>query len=271
MGELLKGKRGIITGVLDEKSIAYCVAKRCIEEGAHIVISNTVLAARLGKVKEICERWGVPFIPADLTNLDDIKKLFDESVKNLGGSIDFILHSVAMSGNVRRRRPYLALDYPSMVQALDVSAISLHKMLSVAHEMNVLSEWGSVVTISYIASERTFPGYSDMAEAKALLESIVRSCGYHLGVSRKVRVNAVSQSPVPTTAGSGISGFDIFYRYADDMSPLGNAPAEACANLCVFLFSDMSRYITMQVIYCDGGFSRTGISEKIIAKYMNGG
>lgn len=266
---LLDGKRGIISGLLDEKSIAYFVAKRCLEEGARIIVTNVPVALRLGTVGKICKEWGVPFVAADLTNIDEIRNLLMEAKEKFWGEVDFFLHSVAMSPNVRKNRPYVDLSYEFLWKTLDVSAVSLHKFLQVAYSMDVIEEWGSVVTVSYIASSRVFPGYNDMAEAKALLESIVRSFGYYYGVKKKVRVNAISQSPTRTTAGTGISGFESFYRYAEEMSPLGNAPAEACANLAVFLFSDLSRYITMQTIYCDGGFHAMGISEKIASRFAD--
>ncbi len=266
MHNLLAGKNGIISGLLDENSLAYHIALKCREEGGKIVVTNTGIGARLGKVKEICQQWNVPFLQADLTLLQDIDRLLDEAISYFGGKIDFFLHSVAMSLNIRKNRDYCDLDYDFMQKTIDISAISLHKFLSRCYKKDAIKEWGSVVTISYIASQRTFPGYNDMSEAKAMLEAIVRNFGYYYGRKRKVRINAISQSPTPTTAGSSIPGFDIFYKYAGDMSPLGNAPADACANLCVFLFSDLSRYITMQTIYCDGGFHATGISDALIEK-----
>lgn len=264
---LLKGKRGIISGALDENSIAWKVAERCFDEGAKFTLTNAPIALRMGKINELAEKCSSEVIPADLTSTVDIDNLYLKSKDFLDGKIDFILHSVGMSPNVRKNKEYGDLNYDWLFKTLDVSAISFHKMMQIAEKNKLLSRWSSIVGLSYIAAQRTFPFYSDMAEAKSLLESITRSYGYRLGKSSKTRVNTISQSPTITTAGSGIEGFNAFYNYAEKMSPLGNADATECANYCVFLFSDLSRKITMQNLYHDGGFSNTGISEDIIDQF----
>ena len=264
---ILKGKKGIISGALDESSIAWKVAERCHQEGAKLVLTNAPIAMRMGKINELGEKCNAEVIGADLTSIEEIENLYEKSLSNLSGKIDFILHSVGMSPNVRKKKEYGDLNYDWLNKTLDVSAISFHKMLQVAEKNNVLNEWSSSVALSYVAAQRTFPFYSDMAEAKSLLESIARSYGYRLGKLNNSRVNTISQSPTITTAGSGISGFQAFFNYAEKMSPLGNATADECANYCIFLFSDMSKKITMQNLFHDGGFSSTGISEDIIEDF----
>ena len=264
---ILKGKKGIISGALDESSIAWKVAERCHEEGAEFTLTNAPMAMRMGKINELGEKCNAEVIGADLTSIEEIENLYEKSLSNLSGKIDFILHSVGMSPNVRKKKEYGDLNYDWLNKTLDVSAISFHKMLQVAEKNNVLNEWSSSVALSYVAAQRTFPFYSDMAEAKSLLESIARSYGYRLGKLNNSRVNTISQSPTITTAGSGISGFQAFFNYAEKMSPLGNATADECANYCIFLFSDMSKKITMQNLFHDGGFSSTGISEDIIEDF----
>lgn len=264
---ILKGKKGIISGALDESSIAWKVAERCHQEGAKLVLTNAPMAMRMGKINELGEKCNAEIIGADLTSIEEIENLYEKSLSNLSGKIDFILHSVGMSPNVRKKKEYGDLNYDWLNKTLDVSAISFHKMLQVAEKNNVLNEWSSSVALSYVAAQRTFPFYSDMAEAKSLLESIARSYGYRLGKLNNSRVNTISQSPTITTAGSGISGFQAFFNYAEKMSPLGNATADECANYCIFLFSDMSKKITMQNLFHDGGFSSTGISEDIIEDF----
>ncbi len=261
---LLKGKKGIIFGALDEKSIAWKTALRCHEEGAHIVLSNAPVALRMGEINKLSEAIGAPVVGADVTNMDDLKKLFEESMKHFGGGIDFILHSIGMSINVRKGKHYTEIDYGFNQKSLDISAMSLHRVLQTAWEMDALNEWGSVVALTYIAAQRVFPDYNEMADAKALLESVARSFGYHYGVKKHVRVNTVSQSPTRTTAGSGVKGFDGFISYAEKMSPLGNATAEDCANYCAMMFSDMTKYVTMQNLFHDGGFSFTGVTQAVI-------
>ncbi len=264
---ILKGKRGIISGALDESSIAWKVAERCHEEGAEFTLTNAPMAMRMGKINELGEKCNAEVIGADLTSIEEIENLYEKSLSKMNGKIDFILHSVGMSPNVRKKKEYGDLNYDWLNKTLDVSAISFHKMLQIAEKNNVLNEWSSSVALSYVAAQRTFPFYSDMAEAKSLLESIARSYGYRLGKLNNSRVNTISQSPTITTAGSGISGFQAFFNYAEKMSPLGNATADECANYCIFLFSDMSKKITMQNLFHDGGFSSTGISEDIIEDF----
>ena len=264
---ILKGKRGIISGALDESSIAWKVAERCHDEGAEFTLTNAPMAMRMGKINELGEKCNAEVIGADLTSIEEIENLYEKSLSKMNGKIDFILHSVGMSPNVRKKKEYGDLNYDWLNKTLDVSAISFHKMLQVAEKNNVLNEWSSSVALSYVAAQRTFPFYSDMAEAKSLLESIARSYGYRLGKLNNSRVNTISQSPTITTAGSGISGFQAFFNYAEKMSPLGNATADECANYCIFLFSDMSKKITMQNLFHDGGFSSTGISEEIIEDF----
>ena len=261
---LLKGKRGLIFGALDEQSIAWKVAEMAHAEGARFVLSNAPVALRMGKIAALGEQCNAPIIAADATNVDDLKALLEQSVETLGGPLDFVLHSIGMSPNVRKNRGYTKVNYDWYLKTLDISALSFHKVMQTAMDMDAIAEHGSVVGLSYIAAQRTFPSYNDMAEAKATLESIARSFGYHYGKKKNVRVNTISQSPTVTTAGSGIEGFDIFFQFAHRMAPLGNAPAEDCAGLCTFLFSDLSRSVTMQNLYNDGGFSSVGVSEEVM-------
>lgn len=261
---LLKGKRGIISGALDENSIAWKVALKAKEEGASFTLTNAPVAMRLGAIKELADATEAEIIPADATVVEDIENLFQKSTDVLGGKIDFVLHSIGMSPNIRKGKPYGDLNYDWYQKSLDISALSLHKFLHVAEKQDAINEWGSVVALSHIAAQRTYPFYTDMADAKAVLESIARSYGYRYGKLKKVRINTVSQSPTKTTAGSGIDGFNSFYDFADKMSPLGNASAEDCANYIITLFSDLTRLVTMQNLYHDGGYSSTGISEEVI-------
>jgi enoyl-[acyl-carrier protein] reductase I len=260
---LLAGKRGVIFGALDDKSIAWKVAERCLEEGATITLTNAPVALRMGGIQELGKKLNAEVIPADATSEADLEKLFGESQEILGGKIDFVLHAIGMSLNVRKNRTYTDLKYEWMQKTFDISAISFHKVMQQLYKMDAMSEWGSIVALSYIAAQRTFPDYSEMAESKALLESFARSFGYHFA-EKKVRVNTISQSPTVTTAGSGIKGFQEFFDYADKMSPLGNASAEACADYCVTMFSDLTRMVTMQNLYHDGGFSNMGMSPKLL-------
>ena len=267
---LLKGKRGIIFGALNSESIAWKVAERAHEEGATLTLTNTLVAMRMGETQKLAERLNTIAIPGDATNLEDLNNLFIHSMKFLGGKIDFVLHSIGMSPNVRKERHYSDLDYSYLNKTLDVSAISFHKMLQTARKLDAINEWGSVIALSYVAAQRTFYGYNDMADAKALLESIARSFGYIYGRERRVRINTVSQSPTITTAGSGIKGFDRLLDFAERMSPLGNATAEECANYCITLFSDLTRKITMQNLFNDGGFSNMGMSLRALQQYEKG-
>ncbi|MEO6190568.1 MAG: SDR family oxidoreductase [Saprospiraceae bacterium] len=262
--QILQGKRGIIFGALDEQSIAWHVAEKCVEQGAKITLTNAPVAMRFGKIFDLGKKLNAEVIPADATLVEDVEALIQKSMDVLGGKIDFILHSIGMSLNLRKGKPYTDLNYDFMQKTLDISSISFHKLMQTAMKMDAISEGGSILALSYIAAQRIFPDYNEMAEAKALLESIARSFGYHYGVHRKVRVNTISQSPTWTTAGSGVKGFKEFFEYADKMSPLGNASADACADYCVVMFSDLTRYITMQNLYHDGGFSSMGMSPSLI-------
>ena len=264
---LLKGKRGIIFGALNSESIAWKVAEKAVEEGAIITLSNTPMALRMGELNELSEKLNAPIIPADATSVEDLQKVFEESVEKLGGKIDFVLHSIGMSPNVRKHRTYDDLDYGYLQKTLDISAISFHKMLQVAKNQDAIAEGGSVVALTYVASQRTFFGYNDMADAKSMLESIARSFGYIYGREKNVRINTISQSPTPTTAGKGIKDIDNMMDFADKMSPLGNATAEECANYCVVLFSDFTRKVTMQNLFHDGGFSSMGMSLRAMNQY----
>lgn len=261
---LLKGKKGIIFGALDEKSIAWKVAMRAKEEGAEFVLTNAPLAMRMGEINKLAEDCNAQVIPADATSVEDLENLFTKAQEILGGKLDFVLHSIGMSPNIRKGKSYGDLNYDWFLKTLDISALSFHKVMHVAEKQDAMNEWGSIVALSYIAAQRVFPDYTDMSQAKAVLESIARNYGYRLGRSKKIRVNTISQSPTKTTAGTGVGGFDAFYDYADKMSPLGNASAEACADYTISLFSDLTRYVTMQNLMHDGGFSSMGISEDIV-------
>jgi len=267
MDKILQGKTGIIFGALDENSIAWKTALKAHEAGARFVLSNAPVALRLGEINKLAEACNTKVIPADATSTEDLENLIAESMEYLGGPFDFVLHSIGMSPNVRKGKAYTDVNYEWFQKTLDVSALSLHKVLQTCHKKDALNEWGSVVALTYIAAQKAFPGYGDMADAKATLESIVRSFGYYYGNHKKVRVNSISQSPTMTTAGSGIKGFDSFFGFADKVSPLGNAPADACADYCVTLFSDYTRYVTMQNLFHDGGFSNMGVSEIIMNEF----
>ena len=264
---LLKGKRGIIFGALNDMSIAWKVAERCAEEGASVVLSNTEMALRMGELDVLAKKIGAPVIAADATNYDDLENVFVKSQDLLGGKIDFVLHSIGMSPNVRKRRTYDDLDYNWLNKTLDISAISFHKMLQAAKRVDAIAEYGSVVALTYVASHRTFFGYNDMADAKSLLESIARSFGYIYGREKNVRINTISQSPTPTTAGNGVKGMEHLMDFANKMSPLGNATAEECADYTVMMFSDFTRKVTMQNLFHDGGFSSMGMSMRAMNQY----
>jgi enoyl-[acyl-carrier protein] reductase I len=265
MSQLLKGKKGIIFGALDERSIAWKVAQLAVSEGAEIVLSNAPIALRMGKINELSKECNnAPVIPADATSTADLETLVQKAMEHFGGKMDFILHSIGMSPNVRKSIGYTETNYDNFLKTLDISGLSFHKVMQTAMKLDALNEWSSVLALSYIAAQRAFPGYNDMANAKALLESIARSFGYHYGFAKKVRVNTISQSPTVTTAGSGVSGFDAFFHYAEKMSPLGNASAEDCAKYCIMMFSDYTRMVTMQNLFHDGGFSSTGVSEALV-------
>ncbi|GIV58957.1 enoyl-ACP reductase [Rhodocaloribacter litoris] len=259
---LLKGKKGVIFGALNESSIAWSIAEAVHREGGRFALSNAPVARRLGSLEALAERTGSPVLWADATSDDDLRALYEE-VRAAFGSIDFIVHSIGMGLNVRKDRPYEELNYAWYQKTLDISAISLHRIIHHALEAGVLADGGSIVTLSYIGAQRTFSKYSEMGDAKALLESIVRSFGYRLG-KRRIRINAVSQSPTRTTAGSGIAGFDAMFEFAERIAPLGNADAASCADYVVTLLSDLTRMVTMQTLFHDGGFSAMGISDELI-------
>ncbi len=264
---LLKGKRGIIFGALNDMSIAWKAAERAHEEGARFTLSNTAVALRLGTLRQLAENTGAEVIEADATNLRDMENVLLRSMEVLGGKLDFILHSIGMSPNVRKGLPYDSLNYDYFLKTLDISALSFHKLLLLARKHDAIAEWGSVVALSYIAAQRTLVGYNDMADAKALLESVARSFGYIYGRDKKIRVNTISQSPTMTTAGSGIKGIDTLIDFTERMSPLGNATADDCADYCMTLFSDLTKKVTMQNLYHDGGFSSMAMSLKAIDQY----
>lgn len=257
---LLKGKKGIIFGALNEHSIAWKVAEMAVAEGAEIVLTNTPVSLRLGEINRLAEICNAPIIAADATNIEDLESLVDQTMEHFGGKIDFVLHSVGMSPNVRKNIPYQQLNYSFLEKTLDISALSFHKMMQVLYTKGAMNEWGSILALSYLAAQRTVVGYNDMADAKALLESIARSFGYIYGQKKRVRINTVSQSPTLTTAGSGVAGLDKLLDYAEVVSPLGNASAEDCANYILTLFSDFTRKVTMQNLYHDGGFSSMSMS-----------
>lgn len=267
---LLKGKKGIIFGALNEDSIAWKVAERAHEEGAQVVLTNVPVALRMGETQKLAEKLNTIVIGADATNVDDLENLLSQSMEIFGSKIDFILHSIGMSPNVRKGRHYSDLDYSYLDKTLDVSAVSFHKVLQTARKLDAINEWGSVVALSYVAAQRTFYGYNDMADAKALLESIARSFGYIYGRERNVRVNTISQSPTVTTAGSGVKGFDRLLDFAERMSPLGNATGDECADYCITLFSDLTKKVTMQNLFHDGGFSNMGMSLRALQQYEKG-
>lgn len=264
---LLKGKRGIIFGALNEMSIAWKVAEKAVAEGATITLSNTPVAVRMGEVSQLGEKLNAEIIPADATSVEDLDNVFARSMEVLGGKIDFVLHSIGMSPNVRKKRLYDDIDYDLMNKTFDISAISFHKMLQCAKKQGAIADGGSVIALSYVAAQRTLFGYNDMADAKALLESIARSFGYIYGREHGVRINTISQSPTLTTAGSGVKGMESLMDFANRMSPLGNATADECADYCIVMFSDLTRKVTMQNLYHDGGFSSMGMSLRAMDQY----
>jgi enoyl-[acyl-carrier protein] reductase I len=264
---LLKGKKGLIFGALDEKSIAWKVAEKAHEEGAEFVLSNTPVAIRMGSVNELAKKTGAQVIAADATNVEDLEKLIDQSMEVLGGKIDFVLHSIGMSPNVRKGKPYDDLNYSFLEKTLDISAVSFHKVLQICRKKDAINDWGSVLALTYVAAQRTMYEYNDMADAKSLLESIARSFGYMYGRDKKIRINTISQSPTMTTAGSGVKGIDSLLDFSERMSPLGNATADECADYCIVMFSDLTKKVTMQNLMHDGGFSSMGMSLRAIQQY----
>lgn len=268
MYNLLKGKRGIIFGALDENSIAWKTAERVHEEGGTFVLTNAPIAMRMGTINQLADKTGSQVIPADATSIEDLENLVEKAMEILGGKIDFVLHSIGMSVNVRKGNHYINQNYDYTHKGWDVSAVSFHKVMQVLYKKDAMNEWGSIVALSYMAAQRVFPDYNDMADNKAYLESIARSFGYFFGKDKKVRVNTISQSPTPTTAGQGVKGFDGFIAYADKMSPLGNATAMDCANYTVSLFSDLTKRVTLQNLYNDGGFSNMGVSQEVMEAFV---
>ncbi len=266
---LLKGKKGIIFGALDPNSIAWITAERVFEEGGTFVLTNAPVAMRMGQINELAEKTNSKVIPADATSLEDLEKLVSDSMNILGGKLDFVLHSIGMSINVRKGKSYTDQNYDWTHKGLDVSAMSFHRVMQTLYKNDAMNEWGSIVALSYMAAQRVFPDYNDMADNKAFLESVARSFGYFFGKDKKVRVNTISQSPTPTTAGKGVKGFDGFIKYADKMSPLGNATAMDCANYTITLFSDLTKRVTLQNLYNDGGFSNMGVSDSIMDMVEN--
>ncbi|MFM1879561.1 MAG: hypothetical protein RLZZ241_2427 [Bacteroidota bacterium] len=264
---LLKGKRGIIFGALDENSIAWKTAERVHQEGGVFVLTNAPIAMRMGQINQLAEATGSKVIPADATSESDLEALVQQAVETLGGKLDFVLHSIGMSVNVRKGKRYTDENYDWTAKGWDVSALSFHKTMQALYKADAMNSWGSIVALTYMAAQRTFPDYNDMADNKAYLESVARSFGYFFGKEKKVRVNTISQSPTPTTAGQGVKGFDAFINYAEMMSPLGNATAQDCADYTVSLFSDLTRKVTMQNLFHDGGFSNTGVSQEVIDKF----
>lgn len=270
MYNLLKGKKGIIFGALDSKSIAWKVAERAHEEGATFVLTNAPIAMRMGTINELAEKTNSQIIPADATSSEDLENLVDKAMEILGGKIDFVLHSIGMSINVRKGKHYTNSNYDFTHKGFDVSALSFHRVMNVLYNKNAMNEWGSIVALTYMAAQRVFPDYNDMADNKAYLESVARSFGYFFGRDHKVRVNTISQSPTPTTAGSGVKGFDGFIKYAEEMSPLGNATALECADYTIAMFSDLTKKVTLQNLLHDGGFSNMGVSDKVMSRFMEG-
>lgn len=264
---LLKGKKGIIFGALDNKSIAWKVAEKAYEEGASFTLTNTPTAIRFGQLDELAQKCNAQFIPADATSIEDLENLVQKSMEILGGKVDFILHSIGMSMNVRKKKVYNELNYDFFHKTLDISAVSFHKLIQTCYKYDAINDWGSVVALSYIAAQRVLYGYNDMADAKALLESIGRSFGYIYGREKKIRVNTISQSPTYTTAGSGVKGMEGLMDFTERMSPLGNATADECADFTMVMFSDLSKKVTMQNIYHDGGFSSMGMSLRAMKMY----
>ncbi len=267
---LLNGKRGIIFGALDENSIAWKTAERVHEEGGKFVLTNAPVAMRMGQIQELADKTGSEIIPADATNLGDLDNLVEQAVSKLGGKLDFVLHSIGMSVNVRKGNHYTDQNYDFTHKGWDISAGSFHKTMQVLYRKDAMNEWGSIIALTYMAAQRVFPDYNDMADNKAYLESIARSFGYFFGRDKKVRVNTISQSPTPTTAGQGVKGFEDFIAYADKMSPLGNATALDCANYTVAMFSDLTKMVTLQNLYNDGGFSNMGVSMDVMEAFVKG-
>ena len=263
---ILKGKKGIIFGALDNSSIAWKTAERVYNEGGEFILTNAPVSIRMGSINDLANQTNSEVIPADATKLEDLENLIQAATNKFGGKLDFVLHSIGMSVNVRKGKNYTDLNYEWLKKGWDVSAVSFHKLMQSLFKLDAMNQWGSIVALTYIAAQRTFPNYNDMADNKAYLESIARSFGYFFGKEKNVRVNTISQSPTITTAGKGVKGLEDFIKYADLTSPLGNATAEDSADLTVTLFSDYTKRVTLQNIFNDGGFSSVGVSQEIIDK-----
>ena len=261
---LLRNKKGIIFGALDENSIAWKTAEKIKAQGGEFILTNAPVAIRMGTLSDLAKKTNSIVVAADATRNDDLEKLIDKTLEHFNGKIDFVLHSIGMSVNVRKGKHYTDLNHDWLTKGWDVSAVSFHKLMQILYNKDAMNEWGSIVALSYMAAQRVFPDYNDMADNKAYLESIARSFGYFFGKEKKVRVNTISQSPTPTTAGQGVKGFDGFINYAEKMSPLGNATAEECADYTITLFSDLTRKVTLQNLFHDGGFSNVGVSQEVI-------
>ncbi len=267
MYNLLKGKKGIISGALNEHSIAWKTAERAKEEGAEFVLTNAPASIRMGQLDVLAKKTESQIIPADATSIEDLENLVEKSMEILGGKIDFVLHSIGMSVNVRKGKPYTDPNYDFTTRGWDVSAVSFHKTMNVLFKKKAMNNWGSIVALTYMAAQRVFPDYNDMADNKAYLESVARSFGYYFGRDFKVRVNTISQSPTPTTAGNGVKGFDGFINFSEKMSPLGNASALECADYTISMFSDLTRKVTLQNLFHDGGFSNMGVSDAVMENF----
>ncbi len=263
---LLKGKKGIIFGALNDMSIAWKVAERSYEEGAEFILTNTPVSMRLGSVDELAKKCNTEVVAADATKDSDLENLIKIAMEKYG-KLDFVLHSIGMSPNVRKKLPYDQLSYDYYHKTLDISALSFHKVISQLKKHKAMNDWGSIVALSYVAAQRTLYGYNDMADAKSLLESIARSFGYIYGRESRVRINTISQSPTMTTAGSGVKGIDGLMDFTERMSPLGNATALECADYCITMFSDLTKKVTMQNLFHDGGFSSMGMSLRAMTQY----
>ena len=267
MYNLLKGKKGIIFGALNQHSIAWKVAERAYEEGAEFVLTNAPASIRMGELEVLADKTNSKIIAADATSIEDLENLVAKSMEILGGKIDFVLHSIGMSVNVRKGKSYTDPNYNFTKKGWDVSAVSFHKTMNVLYKKKAMNEWGSIVALTYMAAQRGFPDYNDMADNKAYLESVARSFGYFFGRDHKVRVNTISQSPTPTTAGTGVKGFDGFIAYSEKMSPLGNATALECADYTISMFSDLTKKVTLQNLFHDGGFSNMGVSDAVMENF----
>lgn len=263
---LLKGKKGIIFGALNDMSIAWKVAEKAYEEGAEFLLTNTPVSMRFGNIDELAKKCNTDVVPADATKTEDLENLVLTAIEKFG-KIDFVLHSIGMSPNVRKKLTYDKLNYDYYHKTLDISALSFHKVIAMLKKHDAMNEWGSIVALSYVAAQRTLYGYNDMADAKSLLESIARSFGYIYGREKKVRVNTISQSPTMTTAGSGVKGINGLMDFTERMSPLGNADANECADYCITMFSDLTKKVTMQNLFHDGGFSSMGMSLRAMTQY----